>query len=64
MSNLNDTMFARPPVFATAADAADLHALVAMAGTTAPGAGQFREEFYRLTILPDFVGLATAVLPA
>jgi regulator of nucleoside diphosphate kinase len=53
MAGLHDTMFARPPVFATASDATDLRGLVAMAGTAAPGAGLFREEVARLAIVAD-----------
>ena len=53
MSALNDTMFSRPQVQATATDLARLRSLVQMAGTEAPGAGLFKEEFARLKIVAD-----------
>ena len=53
MSALNDTMFSRPQVQATATDLARLRSLVQMAGTEAPGADLFKEEFARLKIVAD-----------
>lgn len=66
MPILNDTMFSRPHVQATATDLARLRSLVPMAGTDAPGAGLFREEFARLKIVADdlaerFVRLGSCV---
>lgn len=50
MPNLNDTMFARPPVYASAEDAAALVSLAAGAGQTHPGGALLREEVQRLSV--------------
>jgi len=50
MPNLNDTMFARPPVYASAEDAAALASLAAGAGQTHPGGALLAEEVQRLTV--------------
>ena len=59
MPNLNDTMFARPPVYASAEDAAALVSLAAGAGQTHPGGALLREEVQRLSVsVPEDVGYA------
>lgn len=53
MPHQNDTLFSPPPVYAVEADIEALRALAAMAGTSAPGASLYRQEFERLSILTD-----------
>lgn len=66
MSTLTNTMFACPPVFATAGDIADLRALAATANEASFGASMFRQECARLAVpalaaAPRFVRLGNAV---
>ncbi len=63
---LKDTMFSSPPVFASPADAANLKAVAAMAGTASFGASLFLKEFNRMSVCADqhyprFVRLEDAV---
>lgn len=50
MPNLNDTMFARPPIYASTADALELRALAADAGGANPGGALLRQEVDRLLV--------------
>ena len=52
MPNLNDTMFARPPIYASPVDAEELKALAAGAGGANPGGALLRQEVERLLIGP------------
>ena len=51
MTELNDTMFSRPPVFALASDLADLQEAARMAVPAEPGTELFLEELDRLMII-------------
>jgi len=64
---LNDTMFARPPVYVRRADLSELWRIAADAQKSAPEAQLFLEEFERLSIAPEarqdaFVRLGSAVV--
>ncbi|CAN7638559.1 GreA/GreB family elongation factor [Phenylobacterium sp. LjRoot219] len=50
MPNLNDTMFARPTVYASEADALELQALASHAGLANPGGALLREEVNRFSV--------------
>lgn len=53
MYGLSDTMFARPPVFATAKELAQYRAIVCAPPVTGPGFELFKQEVGRLTIVPE-----------
>lgn len=65
MTNLSDTMFARPPVYASVEDAAALGDLAARASLAHPGAALLREEVGRLSVNAprdlEYVGLGSWV---
>jgi regulator of nucleoside diphosphate kinase len=50
---LKDAMFSSPPVFAAAADAAELTAVASTAGTSSFGAKLFLKEFERMAVCTD-----------
>ena len=50
MPNFNDTMFARPAIYASEADALELQALASDAGQANPGGALLREEVARLSV--------------
>lgn len=63
---LKGAMFSSPPVFAAAADAADLNMIASMAGTASFGASLFLKEYERMSVRPEphsprFVRLEDAV---
>lgn len=67
MTGLNDTMFARPPVYVRRSDLAELWRIAAKAHDTALDVGLFLEEFDRLSIAPTtndsgFVRLDSSVV--
>jgi regulator of nucleoside diphosphate kinase len=67
MPELNDTMFARPPVYVRRSDLPELWRIAAKARQTAPEAELFLEEFDRLRIaddtdVSDFVRLESSVV--
>jgi regulator of nucleoside diphosphate kinase len=64
---LNDTMFARPPVYVRRSDLPELRRIAADARKSAPEAQLFLEEFDRLSVAPEaghdeFVRLGSAVV--
>lgn len=67
MSALNDTMFARPPVYVRRADVPELWRIAAAARKLTPEADLFVQEFDRLSVAPEaaedhFVRLGSSVL--
>ena len=56
MPGLNDTMFARPPVYARRCDLPELWRIAAQARKTPPEAELFLAEFDRLNIAPETKG--------
>ncbi len=53
LSGLNDTMFARPPVFVRRSDLSELWRIAATARKSATEAHLFLEEFDRLSVAPE-----------
>jgi regulator of nucleoside diphosphate kinase len=67
LSGLNDTMFARPPVYVRRSDLPELWRIAAKARKTAPEADLFLEEFDRLSVASEtndscFVRLDSSVV--
>jgi len=50
---INDTMFARPPIYARRSDLIDLQSIATRACLASPGLPLLREELKRLTVVPD-----------